>query len=393
MDARQVTFRLPGEDEPLSPQQRDEIVAAVKAHMARHGVTQQELSAAISYGAGTVNQVLHGKYPANREPVLRAMAAYVESDALRRSGAKPIGFFPTAVFEAIRSLATFAKSNARSLPQLAGKAAVAERPRIAMGFGPAGCGKTIGGLAYAMEDPLAIYVRFRSGASRLASMARDICDAMSIRGARRSRSVVQQCYDSLRGSQRLLILDEWHRAFLPQCDFVRDLSDVCGIPVLILATQKFFEQVMRVRVASGQLGFDQFTSRIGYTLDLLKGADGKGGTKRPFYSLDEVRTIFRRDGLRITPDGLECLQAIACTTPGGMLRLAMTVFDKAARAAKRRGCEINMALILSSLDASMLPPSHGGGDEDDGGEFGRRVRGTLAQCRSLNARKAAAAAG
>lgn len=388
MEARHNITPAAGDDgEPLSPSERDAILKRIKAHLAAHGINQRELASAISYKGGTVNQVLHNKYPANRDPVLRAMASFVEDDARRRSGAKPLGFYNTAVFEAIRSLAQFAKSNALSAEQLKRGTVVAERPRIVMGYGPAGCGKTIGAKAYTMEDPRAVYVRFRAGASRIPSMARDICEAMAARGARQSRSAVEQCYELLHGSQRLLICDEWHRSALPQCDFLRDLSDVCGIPILLLTTVKFFEQLTKVRLAAGHAGFDQFTSRVGYTIDLLKGADGRGGTQRPFFSLDEVRAIFRRDKLRISKDGEEYLQAIACTTPGGLLRLAATVFDKAARSASRREQLITMALLESSLNASMLPP----GCKEE--EFKRRVRGTLTQCRGLNESAQARAAG
>lgn len=391
MEAREnINPPVTDNGEPLTAAERDSILKRVKAHLAKFGINQRELASAISYKGGTVNQVLHNNYPANRDPVLRAMAAFVEDDARRRSGAKPLGFYNTAVFEAIRSLAQFAKSNALSAKQLERGAVVAERSRIVIGYGPAGCGKTIGAKAYCMEDPRAIYVRFRAGASRIPSMARDICDAMAARGARRSRSSVEQCYELLHGSQRLLICDEWHRAALPQCDFLRDLSDVCGIPIMLLCTQKFYDQLTRVRLASGQSGFDQFTSRIGYPIELLKGADGRGGSKRPFFSIDEVRAIFRRDKLRFSKDGEEYLQAVACTTPGGLLRLAGTVFDKAARSASRRdNALITMALLESSLDASMLPP----GVKED--EFKQRVRGMLATCRALNemATGRAAAAG
>ncbi len=372
-------LRLPDACEPLSAEDRARIIAATEAHLAEHGIAQRELATGTTYDPATINHVLRGRYRGNADAVLRVIAAWIADDARRRAGAKPAGYFETSVALSIRSLAAYAKSNALAAGDLERGAAAAERPRIVIGYGPAGCGKTLCARAYCAEDPRAVYVRVCGGMTRIPSLAEGIVSALSVRGPRKNHSIIGQCYAALRGSLRLLIVDEGHRLSFAQAEFIRDLSDVCGVPVLILATQEFYVRLTRVRRREGAYQYDQFTSRVGYVVDLLRGADGRGGERRPYYSLAEIRSMFKSDQVRLTPDGEECLQALACLVGGGMLRTCATVFDKAARSAARRGGLITLALLESSLDASLVPA--GLSDTD----FRRRVREKMSDLRRLNA--------
>lgn len=383
MESRMKQFRLPDEGEPLAPATRDQIIAAVREHLRKFDLSQKELGAAIGYMNVTVSQVLSGKYKGEPDGVLRAMAGFIEDDLRRRDQSRPIGFYDTNIFLAIRTLAGYAKTNALSTSELDSGAA-AEKPRIVIGFGPAGLGKTLGARAYAREDPNAIYVRIRKGQGRASHFARDICEAMSTRNARQPKGAVDHCYRALRGSQRLLICDEFHRANFEQCEFIRDLSDVCGIPVLLLATQEFYQRISGVRRREGRYQYDQFASRVGYVVDLIKGTDGLGGDKRPIFSLEEVLAIFKRGQLRLAPDAGQFLQALACTIGGGMLRTCMAVFDKAARTAARKTGLITLNLLVDSLDRSLVPT---GWRED---EFIGKVREQLAVNRDYESRRAVA---
>jgi hypothetical protein len=279
----------------------------------------------------------------------------VDDDERRRQRRRPLGFYPTSVFETIRALAQYAKSNARTPDSQRHPVAENDPPRIALGYGPAGSGKTIGAQALNAEDPLSIYVRIEQRSGTDAGIANLIIDAMGIRGAKRGRGAVRMVIEKLKDTGRLLIVDEAHRIRFSGLEFIRDLADVCGIPVLLLATEEVYARLTETRQRRGSMFYDQFSRRVCHVADLVKGLDGKGGIKRPVFSIAEIRAMFRGDQLKVTGDAYEYLQDIACTIGLGMLGLAATIFEKSYRAALRGRKVLDAALLRSAARRVLIP--------------------------------------
>ncbi len=359
MEARVMAkgVRLSPEGE-LTDAQRREIRSTVQAHIKQHGLLLREVAQQISYSESVVSEVIRDKYKrAGADPILRKLNAWVDDDERRRSKRAPLGFYRTTVFETILALAKYAKGNAR-LPYGSTRADLQQDlPRIAIGWGPAGCGKTIGARALSAEDPLSILIRVEQGAGTASGLCRLICEAAGWRGTGKRRSNLQVAKDKLKDSGRLLIIDEAHRLSRSGCEYLRDLADVCGIPVLLLATKDFYVRVTRVRTLSGDLFNDQFASRVGISCDLLRGMDGQGGTKRPIFSIDEIRGIFTRSlvNVKLTPDAEEFLCAAACVIGNGMLRMAASICEKAVRSALRGSKIIDARLLYSAAENLLLP--------------------------------------
>lgn len=382
MEARVMlkSVRLPPDDGLIPEALQVQIRETVAAHVERHRLTLREISVQIGVGESTVSEVLRGKYTrADASPILRKLNAWIDDDELRRRKVQPIGFYPTGVFDAIKGLAKYAKSNAR-IPGSQAKAVITQdHPRIVIGWGPAGCGKSIGAAALHAEDPLSILIRIESKGGTDSRVAKAIIDATGLRGRPGNESAIEFVIRRLRDSGRLLIVDEAHRLSTSGCELLRDLADVCGIPIMLLATQEFYARLTSVRTRTGNVTYDQFSRRVGYVCNLTRGLDGHGGSKRPIFSLDEVRAIFRVDNVRVTDDGAQYLCAVSCTIGLGMLGLAASIFEKALRWALRKNRVIDEALLRKSADRVLIPA----GEQES--EILVQIDKTLERVRALTA--------
>jgi DNA transposition AAA+ family ATPase len=336
----------------LTQELRGKVRALVNEHAKANGVTNGEIALAIGCVLSTVGEVLGGKYRADDSDFLRKLNKWVEDDECRRLAGKPIGFYSTSVFQTEVVLAKYAKSNART--GLSPRVVASEQARqsIALGYGPGGCGKSAGALALHADDPTSILVRVQEGAGSSRYLSHLILVELGEKPRNSTFGNLEAIKRRLTGSGRLLIVDECHRVKHSGCELIRDLADVCGIPILLLGTTEVSEKLTNVRVGVGNLLYDQFASRVGMQLDLLRGIDGRGGVTRPFFSLDEIRAIFHSNEVRLAQDAAEYLQAMACVIGLGMLRTTHGVWQKAYRAAVRNGR--NIVTLDSVRDAARL---------------------------------------
>lgn len=342
----------------LPDELKQQIRQTVQAHVAKNKIVLRDVALAVGVGESTVSEVIRGKYVrADDSDMLRKLNVWIDDDERRRRRVQPIGFYETGPFLAIRALAQFAKTNARTPASHARHGGVNSDPaRIVIGWGPAGCGKSLGAAALAAEDATSLLVRVEQRRGTDIGLAQLIIEYAGWRGLKRDRrNAVSIVLDRLKDSGRLLIIDEAHRLKPSGCELLRDLADVCGIPILLLATQEFYERLTAVRTRAGSLFYDQFSRRVGYVCNLIRGVDGQGGSKRPIFSIDEVRAIFHADGIRVTDDGLEYLQAVSCTPGLGMLGLAAGLWEKALRVALRKGRVIDAALLRRAAERSLIP--------------------------------------
>ena len=328
----------------------------VRDHLKQHRLTYREVARQIGYAESTVSEVLKGTYKrADASPILRKLNTWIDDDERRRQKKRPLGFYATSVFETIRGLAQYAKSHARTPDAQRNPVAEYDPPRIALGYGPAGIGKTIGARALNAEDTLSIYIRVEQKSGTDSGLADRIIDALGIRGAKRSKGAVRFVMETLHDTGRLLIVDEAHRVKFSGLEFIRDLADVCGIPILLLATEEVYLKLTETRQRRGAMFYDQFSRRVCHVADLVKGLDGKGGIKRPIFSIDEIRAMFKSDQVKVTRDASQYLQDIACTVGLGMLGLAATIFEKAYRAALRGKRVIDVNLLRNAARRVLIP--------------------------------------
>jgi len=336
----------------LSAIERGHVRDAVRAHLKQHSISYAALARQIGVGSSTVSEVLNDKYKGDGDPVLRKLNAWLDDDVGQRNNHQPLGYYPTNVFKAIRDAAKVAKRRAIKGDM---KTPKAEQSRIVMAYGPSGCGKTLGARALCAEDPTAIYIRIHTGRGSMHGILNLIIESCQWRGRPHHQKKLEFVFERLRGSGRLLVIDEAHKVAESGYEILRDLTDECGIPILLLGTSEIQNRVHRLRSGIGKGRDDQFCRRVGYTVDLLRGNDGKGGDKRPFFTLDEIRAIFRDDVVRLTDDGAEFLCVLANTVGIGSLGMASNIYQNALVSARQRGKKIDRQLLWRAAESVLMP--------------------------------------
>ncbi len=385
MEARTMLkgIRLP-EADPLPPELKREVRDTVAAHMRKYKIPQTTVAIQIGVrGESVISDVLRGKYKAEDSAILRKMNVWVDDDERRQRRVTPIGVYETNVLMSIRDAAVIAKKNARTTDQ---KSVNDERARIVMAIGPSGIGKSAAAIALTINDPNAILIRIVQRGGNDFGIARAVVEAAGWKGYASGRGKVDLVFDRLKHSGRLLIVDEAHRLVESGYEFLRDLADVCGIPILLLGTNRMRNRVDNPRMGLGRILDDQFSRRVAYVVDLLRGSDGKGGSKRPFFSEEEIAAIFKSDKVKLTTDGVEFLAAIACMIGGGMLGEAANIYEKARVAARNDGGVIDAALLRKATAKVLMAPGI------QVAEIFRRIENQIAENRRLSALEAQKAA-
>lgn len=333
---------------------QERVIKIVADHIKRHRLTYRKIGAQIDTAASAVGEVLNGKYKGDTDGILRKLNSWIEDDERRRKREAPLGLYETSVFLAIRDAAAIAKKNARTSVSTAVND---ERARIVLCSGPSGCGKSVGLQALYASDPNAILIRVRQRGGTDMGIIRAVVEAAGWRGRPSHTRLVDFVIEKLRHSGRLLIIDQAHRLRGSGYEILIDLADECGIPILVVGTDLIRQKVTRIRLGGGDFLNDQFSRRVLDSMDLLRGSDGEGGSTRPFFSLEEIMGIFQADKVRLTTEGVEFLQALACIIGMGMLGLAANVHDKARHAGSLRADKtINLDLLWAATQRGTMAP-------------------------------------
>ena len=103
--------------------------------------------------------------------------------------------------------------------------------------GEAGRGKSFASKWFAVQNPEAVYVYYMTAsgiATVYRSIAREIADVKP--------RTIDKCVDAIKeatnGEKRLVIIDEADKASTKIIDSLRDLNEVCGLPILLVGETK-----------------------------------------------------------------------------------------------------------------------------------------------------------
>ena len=306
-------------------------------------VSRAKIAKGIGESQSTVSQVLACKYPKGKETVywkrdevLRKLDKHLSLWEARREAPQRSGFVWTRVAEEIRAVAQTCV-----LLESMGAA-----------YGPAGIGKTLTLHALLETVPGSVLVTIDDGTHSPTSFLRELADRLKLGSARYRQSFRRAICEQLRGSKRLIVVDEAHLATLNTLNCIRQIHDSTGCPVLLVGLPALGRMLTKGR-DDDAMGATLF-SRQGIVRDLTARCRQGGDPGEPLYSTEDVKRVFARSEVRIARDAMDWLEGVANEPEAGGLRLANNALRLATHVAQTSAEPVREITVKALLDASRL---------------------------------------
>lgn len=268
----------------------EQAIQAVNDYRDRTGKTQTAIATELGISSGALSSFLSGTYktPHTIVPKVHQLLALQEKKAV---APKAPAFMPTSISDMVMTTITYC--------HLQGK--------IGVVYGDAGVGKTEAICEYLRQNSLAICITISPSFASMSVVNELLSEQLGIRETV-SRKIYREAVAKLRGSGRVLIVDEAQHLTSKTLDHIRCLCDESGIGVVFVGN----EDVYRRLRGTGKADFAQLYSRIGFRRPVTINHIKK----------DDIKAVFGESGL--DEETIDILYRISHTNYG--LRGAVNVF-------------------------------------------------------------------
>lgn len=266
----------------------------LREYIAKSGKTQTVVGKELGVSGGAVSGFLSGKYK-TPHTLIPKIAGLISMNEKKAVAPKAPDFAETSISRAVRN--TIAYAHLRGV--------------IAVVYGDAGVGKTSTVKEYVRNDRQALLITISPTYASITGVNELIAVQLGVR-ERISRKITTEIVDRLKGSGRVLIVDEAQHLTVRALNHLRCLSDESGIGIAFVGNDEVYDKLR----GSGKKDFAQLFSRVGMRRQVQ--------TKD--ISMDDIQSIFGRYEL----DGgvMKLLSGVA-NTPYG-LRGAVNVYINTA---------------------------------------------------------------
>lgn len=323
-------------DRPLSKSEIDQVATDLKEFREREGLSLEAISK--SMGAGFSPQVLsafeRSRMRGDYDRVARGINAFIEQRAASSETARPHGFVETEVAKKILTVARTVHASGS----------------MGVVFGSAGNGKTMTARVITDVMPGTLYFRVKASVATGPAIGKSLATMLSTAHRSSHAITIDLIIAKLRGSRRLIIVDEAQRLKPSGWETWRDIHDETGCPVLFIGTID-----VHSRVNDTDAFYGQYSSRVIATLDIDGVLSSGRRPTKPLFSTREIREVFESDKLRLTDDGAQYLAELACVPGLGGLR---TCDKLVALASRMKGYRTGKALDRAVLN-TVLREMHG----------------------------------
>jgi DNA transposition AAA+ family ATPase len=145
-------------------------------------------------------------------------------------------------------------------------ALIAQQSQMGIGYGPAGRGKTKAAQLYAAEHKGTIYLHLWDWTSRKEIVISELARVAGVRRAKHDVSLSAALVRVLRGSNRLIIIDNAQELTPAGRRFLADFHDAAQVPIALIGNPEIIRQFE---------ANDQHASRLGRCVDVTTITDTK----------------------------------------------------------------------------------------------------------------------
>lgn len=179
--------------------------------------------------------------------------------------------------------------------------------KIGVAYGHAGIGKTMAILEYVKENPEAIMITISPCFATVTGVNELLAEELKIK-EKVSRRIFAETVNKLKGSNRVIIIDEAQHLTVRVINHLRSITDASGIGIAFVGNEEIY---LKMRGA-GQAAYAQLFSRIGDRAHVLTTQ----------IKPEDIAIVFEE--AQLDEDALEILHKISRTNYG--LRGAVNVF-------------------------------------------------------------------
>ena len=220
-------------------------IELLKQHIADTGLSQGKAGAQLGYSATAINQYLKGNYKGATDSIDKAVVELVER---HRSKAKDV------------STDFVATPTAKRILEICGLAH--DMSDIYLVIGEAGLGKTMALKEYAARKSNVVMMEVDPTFTAKV-MLQELCSLLGITAARNSHAMMTAIIDKLKGSDRLLIVDEAELLSYKPLEILRRIHDKTNCSIVLAGMPK-----LRANLRGARGEYKQLFSRVGFHLDI-----------------------------------------------------------------------------------------------------------------------------
>lgn len=269
-------------------------IVLLKEYIQSTGKKQTDVAAELGVSGALVSSFLAGTYKTPHTMVPK-VEELVRLNEKKKVTPKEPDFAETSVSRTV--------FNAVSYAHLRGTVSVV--------YGDAGVGKTCAIREYLKKNSLALAITIAPTYASITGVNELLAEQLGVR-ERVARRLTREIVSKLKGSGRVLIVDEAQHLTVRALNHLRCISDESGVGIALIGNEEVYSKMR----GSGQADFAQLFSRIGMRKQVLAGR----------LTAEDVASVFGGDGLEQA--ALDMLTAVARTNYG--LRGAVNVFINAA---------------------------------------------------------------
>ena len=268
----------------------EEAVKWIGEHMSRKGLSQSGMAKELGISPGALSAYLNGKYP-TPERVTAKIQEVMELQERKAVAPKAPDYVETTVTGMVKQAMAYAHM----------------RGVVSVAYGDAGVGKTTAVERYRQENQLAVVITIMPTYSSITGVNELLSEALGVR-ERTDRKITREIVNKLKGSGRVIIVDEAQHLTSRSIEHLRIISDAAGVGVCFVGNELIYTKMLGNRKSE----YSQLFSRIGVRKVVTTSTNTR----------EDIDRVF--GGRGIGEESMEILYRISRTNYG--LRGAVNVY-------------------------------------------------------------------